>query len=230
MTKIVCISDTHLMHRLIEVPDGDIFIHSGDFLARGELHELSSFLDWLEQLPHKVKLMVPGNHDICIEGNKEVEKEFQKAGAHLLIDKEYTDPDSGLRFYGVPWTPDFFPDIWAFQYRDAGCTPEEIWAKVPDHTDILISHGPPYGVGDSIIPIGAPPLGSSSLRKRIEEIKGSLRHVVCGHIHGSYGMYCTDFTDPYGVEIINASICTEAYAPTNAPIVFNHTWETESCE
>jgi predicted phosphodiesterase len=30
--RIVCISDTHSMHRQIEVPEGDLLIHAGDCL------------------------------------------------------------------------------------------------------------------------------------------------------------------------------------------------------
>ena len=29
--RIVCISDTHELHRELSVPDGDLLIHSGDF-------------------------------------------------------------------------------------------------------------------------------------------------------------------------------------------------------
>ena len=83
----------------------------------------------------------------------------------------------------------------------------------------MVSHGPPYGCGDQITPIFSQHLGSKPMRDRIEELKGSLRYVVCGHIHGSYGRQCTDSTDPNGVEVINASINTEHYMPTNAPIV-----------
>ncbi|KKM07385.1 hypothetical protein LCGC14_1734480 [marine sediment metagenome] len=28
--KVVCIADTHGMHRQVEIPDGDIFIHALD--------------------------------------------------------------------------------------------------------------------------------------------------------------------------------------------------------
>lgn len=231
MTDIVCISDTHTYHKRVMVPAGDILVHAGDFCGRGDPLEVGHFLDWMESLPHKVKLVVPGNHDICVADDPEVRKEFKNSGIHLLIDEAYVHPDSGLKFYGVPWTPDFYPDTWSFQYCQAGCTPEEIWEKVPEETDILISHGPPHGCADQIIPTEGGLLGSSmltpkvhlgsqSMRDRIEDLKFlNLRHVICGHIHGSYGRYCTDHTDPYGVEVINAAINTEAYMPTNEAIV-----------
>lgn len=217
MTDIVCISDTHTYHKRVTVPEGDILVHAGDFCGRGDPLEVGHFLDWMESLPHETKIVVPGNHDICVADDPQVRIQFEYSGIHLLIDESVTV--AGLKFYGVPWTPDFFPDTWSFQHCQAGCTPEEIWAKVPEDTDILVSHGPPYGCGDQITPIFSQHLGSKPMRDRIEELKGSLRYVVCGHIHGSYGRQCTDSTDPNGVEVINASINTEHYMPTNAPIV-----------
>jgi len=34
--RIVCISDTHGQHAKLSVPDGDILIHAGDFMAFGD--------------------------------------------------------------------------------------------------------------------------------------------------------------------------------------------------
>lgn len=219
MTDIVCISDTHTYHKRVVVPAGDILVHAGDFCGRGDPLEVGSFLDWMEGLPHKLKLVVPGNHDICVYEDDYVRGEFKKSGIHLLIDEDYTDMKSGLTFYGVPWTPDFYPDTWAFQYCQAGCTPEEIWAKVPPGTDIIISHGPPHGCADQIA-LGAPHLGSTHMRDCIHDMKDTLLGVICGHIHGGYGHHSYDATDPDAVNIINASINTEAYTPTNKAIVW----------
>jgi Icc-related predicted phosphoesterase len=221
MTDIVCISDTHTYHKRVTVPEGDILVHAGDFCGAGNALEVGHFLDWMEALPHDVKIVVPGNHDICVMTDPLVRKQFEYSGIHLLIDEAYTDPASGLNFYGVPWTPDFFPDTWSFQYGQAGCAPEEIWAKVPDYTDILISHGPPYGCADQIIPHVNQNLGSKPMRDRIDVLGETmmLRYVICGHIHGSYGRHWTDPADPNRVEVINASINTEGYQPTNEPIV-----------
>lgn len=219
MTKIVCISDTHNYHKRVVVPDGDILVHAGDFCGRGDPLEVGHFLDWMEGLPHNLKLVVPGNHDICVYEDDYVRGEFKKSGIRLLIDEEHTDMRSGLTFYGVPWTPDFYPENWVYQYSQAGCTPEEIWAKVPDHTDIIISHGPPHGCADQIA-MGAPHLGSTHMRDCIHDRKDTLLGVICGHIHGGYGHHSYDATDPNAVNIINAAINTEGYTPTNAPIVW----------
>jgi Icc-related predicted phosphoesterase len=200
----------------VDVPPGDILVHAGDFCGRGDATEVSKFLDWMETLPHRTKIVVPGNHDICVEVSPPVRLEFEKSGIHLLIDASYTDKVSGLRFYGVPWTPDFYPDTWAFQYSKCGTTPTQLWNKVPVGTDVLISHGPPHGCADQIASGLSAHLGSSFLTKAIEEFSCFLRAVVCGHIHGGYGSHSL-----FGVPIINAAICTENYAPTNLPIVID---------
>jgi len=51
-------------------------------------------------------------------------------------------------------------------------------------------------------------------------MKDTLLGVICGHIHGGYGHRSYDATDPNAVNIINASINTESYTPTNKPIVW----------
>lgn len=51
--KVVCLSDTHGFHRYLKVPDGDILIHAGDFMAHGRAaKEVEDFNEWLGSLPH----------------------------------------------------------------------------------------------------------------------------------------------------------------------------------
>ena len=62
--RLVLISDTHELHRELDVPDGDILIHCGDIsMMSRSLAAIEDFDDWLGGLPHKVKLLVPGNHE-----------------------------------------------------------------------------------------------------------------------------------------------------------------------
>jgi len=216
MTDIVCISDTHTYHDRIEVPDGDILVHAGDFCGQGSIPEVSHFLDWMEKQPHETKIVVPGNHDICVEEESEVRKEFERSGIELLIDSDHMDVRSGLTFYGLPWTPDFYPDVWGFQHRDAPYPPERLWDEVPPFVDIIVTHGPPYGFADQIIPHVNQHLGCPVQAQRVLEMRSTLKGVICGHIHGGYGEQ-----DMAGVKLINASICTEGYQPTNPPIVWS---------
>lgn len=47
--RIVCMSDTHNLTRYIkfDIPDGDIFIHAGDFTKRGRVEEIQEFNNWI---------------------------------------------------------------------------------------------------------------------------------------------------------------------------------------
>ena len=67
--KLVCISDTHSMHRRIpEIPEGDVLIHSGDCLGAGTLDNLEDLNDWLGTLPHRHKIIIAGNRGAKVLG------------------------------------------------------------------------------------------------------------------------------------------------------------------
>jgi hypothetical protein len=60
LLKIICLSDTHELHRDVDVPDGDLLIHAGDitFFSRRP-SVLTDFNDWLGELPHLYKVVIP---------------------------------------------------------------------------------------------------------------------------------------------------------------------------
>lgn len=47
--RFVCMSDTHSLIRnlIFDVPDGDVFIHAGDFTKCGQKEEVMQFDNWL---------------------------------------------------------------------------------------------------------------------------------------------------------------------------------------
>lgn len=47
--RIVCMSDTHSLtpHIKFDIPDGDIFIHAGDFTKCGRKEEVIEFNAWI---------------------------------------------------------------------------------------------------------------------------------------------------------------------------------------
>jgi predicted phosphodiesterase len=67
--RIVAISDTHTMERNFQIPDGDVLVHCGDFTYKGRQEEITDFLDWFLDLPHKNKILIAGNHDVTLEKN-----------------------------------------------------------------------------------------------------------------------------------------------------------------
>lgn len=62
--KVVCVSDTHGLHDdALQVPDGDVFVHAGDFTDTGERSEVLAFNEFLGRLPHRYKIVIAGNHE-----------------------------------------------------------------------------------------------------------------------------------------------------------------------
>jgi len=118
------------------------------------------------------------------------------------------DADSSVKLYGSPWQPDF--NMWAFNLPRNGEEMKSRWDAIPKDTDILITHGPPFGHLD--IPGGqSVRVGCEMLRHRVDEIKPKIH--VFGHIHGSSGYYYNGHT-----HFINASVLDERYNYTNLPV------------
>lgn len=88
LVRIVYISDTHEFHRELDIPDGDILIHAGDFsFFCGALH--ADFSVWLGELPHRVKIVVPGNHEFLLEGDDQAARRL--SNETLLINRDVQD-------------------------------------------------------------------------------------------------------------------------------------------
>ncbi|WIA23365.1 hypothetical protein OEZ85_000128 [Tetradesmus obliquus] len=64
---IVCVSDTHCRLLQGQLPHGDILLHAGDFSNTGTLAEVQAFLHWLQQQPHRLKVVIAGNHDVSLD-------------------------------------------------------------------------------------------------------------------------------------------------------------------
>lgn len=203
--KIVCMSDSHMQHEHVTVPDGDIFIHSGDALGRGTVSETIRFNQWLGTLPHKHKIFVPGNHDELFEMNPEVAKELL-SNATVLIDESVQI--GGLKIYGSPWTPTFYD--WSFMKSDSELA--SVWEKIPNGLDILITHGPPYGILD--FNKSGNLCGSQTLYRAVADKQP--RFHIFGHIHQASGTLQHNSTT-----FINAAILNDWYNLVCEPKVFD---------
>jgi predicted phosphohydrolase len=67
MTRVVCTSDTHNRHKALTIPSGDVFIHAGDLTMSGDMKSIRAGFAWMQDLPHRRVLFVPGNHDFAFE-------------------------------------------------------------------------------------------------------------------------------------------------------------------
>lgn len=206
--RIVCISDTHSLHRKIpSIPDGDVLIHAGDCLGAGSLENVEDLNVWLGTLPHRHKIVIAGNHDWAFQ---EIPDQARAALSNAIYLEDSGVEIEGVRFWGSPWTPTFMD--WAFML-ERGQPLYDRWQKIPEDTDVLITHGPPKGVGDlATMGFKCQNVGCQDLLDRIDQL--CLKAHVFGHIHEGYGQYQRDKT-----HLINASTCTARYAATNPPVV-----------
>lgn len=180
--KLWHISDTHNNHWQIRPPDGiDIVVHSGDASNwkdpyRNEA-ELRGFIDWFATLPIPLKVFVPGNHDTSLEKGLITRDLIESRGIITLINEE--KEIGGLRFWGSPFTPRY--GDWSYM-KDRG-TINRIWDNIPEGLDVLVTHGPPYGVLDATYDHHnkVELVGCSALRKRINRVPP--RFMLFGHVH-----------------------------------------------
>lgn len=190
MSKIVLMSDSHNRHNEIDMPSGDILIHCGDFTNNGTEEELNNFYEWFKNLKFEHKILIPGNHDKNFYENSERFKNI----CHVLNDNLITI--NGLRIWGSGksiYTEGFIKGY--LQYTANEIT--EYWNNIPKDLDILITHGPPYGILDkNIFGINA---GDQILLSAITAKKP--KYHFFGHIHEGVGVLGSGETT-----CINASV------------------------
>ena len=127
--------------------------------------------------------MIPGNHEFPLEDDPRLREQF--TNATLLIDQ--AAQVAGLNVWGSPLTPLYGG---AFG-RVSDAARARVWASIPLYTDILITHGPPYGIldqeGDS-----RDHAGCAEFLEAVIRVKPRLH--VFGHIHGGCGVVRTERT------------------------------------
>jgi Icc-related predicted phosphoesterase len=213
--KVVAISDTHSYHRKVVIPEADVLVHAGDVTFRGELAIVEDFANWLKELPIKQKIVIFGNHEIGFQhGPKRAPaiKLLQDAGVIYLESSEVVI--DGIKFYGDPHQPWFHDWEWNLP---RGKALADKWKLIPNDTNVLITHGPPFGIMDQaprMNAVGYENVGCQDLFNRLSDLDKLQAHVF-GHIHEGYG------SRQIGPCLfVNAAVCTGNYNPSNPPIVF----------
>lgn len=194
MRNIWLISDTHERHDEIKVPKNiDMVIHAGDEANSSNpwvnFKSSLKFFEWFSNLDIEHKIFVPGNHSTAIF-NGFITEDFAPTVKFLIHDEIIID---GYKIFGSPYTPSFGKS-WAYM-KDRSKL-HDVWATIPEDTDILVTHGPPKGILDLCDDIDDHnqifQAGCKALRNRVEVIKPKVH--VFGHIHSSekfsnQGMY-----------------------------------------
>ena len=160
--RVVCCSDTHGNHRKIDIPNGDIFIHAGDFTRFGKLEDAVDFNNWLgeEEIfgDFKLKVVVNGNHESNAPWQDNIGQLLSNAiflkndwCEYTFAPRKYgTEMKNNIKIYGT----DFY---WPMKTRNP------YYERIPDDVDILICHAPVKGYVDGSH-------GCPTLLNRIKEI------------------------------------------------------------
>jgi len=214
--KITAISDLHGF--IPKLPEGDLLIVAGDLTARHSQEEFDDFLErYLYKQFYKKTVFIGGNHDSFFEKNPQ-----GYIGSVEYLENSGTS-FKGIKIWGSPWSLSFkgiHPECRAFTKM----TEDELndhWRLIPDDTEILVTHTPPYGILDMVEDIyegNRFHAGSTTLLRRIKELKKLKLHVF-GHIHEGFGT-CQSEEVP-GVHFYNASYVDRNYKPSNFPHTFN---------
>ena len=207
--RIVATSDTHGYQPPFS-DWGEVIVIAGDLTAFGQREDLQKFSRWIlrEAKQRKAIVFVAGNHDWVFQSDTRAINSFKKlwaeAGNIHYLEDSGVEID-GVKFWGSPWTPMFYN--WAFMRPDNEL--QEIWAKIPADTDVLITHGPPQGILD--LTRRGSKAGSQTLWDRVREIEPKVH--IFGHIHEAHGQVQQGRTRFY-----NVAFCDVDYAPVQPPV------------
>jgi len=226
--KIVAISDLH--GYLPEISqEANIMIIAGDISPlniqfdkpKMKIWLEIEFAYWIKSLPVDKVYLVAGNHDAYFQGINQIQLATFKQQCDfklVYLENNYVvhrhDGDE-FKIFGTPYCHIF--GNWPFMVSDNYM--EEKFKGIPDEVDIIISHDPPYGVGEVDCVLESTRWnndptqhkGNIPLRKRLEKIKYGW--LFCGHLHS--GRH--SFESFNGGQCVNVSLKDENYQPVYKP-------------
>lgn len=223
--RITVISDTHGMHYKLNpehLIGGDLIIHAGDVSNVGRREEIKMFLKWFSMLDqYKHKVFIAGNHDFFFEQyTKDIVYDVLNMYDGIVYLEDQMQIIDGLKIYGSPWQPEFHN--WAFNLPRNGSQLEMMWKQIPTNLDILVTHGPPYGILDTVRDQPGEYLGCEKLKEAMKHIRPAVH--TFGHIHDGYG---EGYYEKYKTHFINASVLNERYFVINKPVSFIYDTEAK---
>ena len=198
--KITAISDWHGDLNSVPVPESDVVCICGDMMAN---RYVEPYYKWMESLPTKKVLFIPGNHDIPLVDYTSVSSLEQ--GLIKVWDLRLGPITiEGITFAGFWWSychdaPEL-EQIWAYM------TP--YYEKIKKHVDeipacdVLVSHSPPRGILDLVG--GRRSVGAPGLFEKCVENK--TQFLFCGHIHEARGRH--DLNHGEGILSVLNVACT----------------------
>jgi predicted phosphodiesterase len=244
--RITHISDTHNKHNQLtaDLPGGDLIIHSGDISSIGRKSEIERFVRWFGNLPYTYKVFIAGNHDLSFESEVLYRKKEQYfdgtsdwdlpavdgkpewlvnmlsigLGGIIYLENESIDIE-GVKIWGSPYSARFGRE-WAFNI-DRGEDSREMWGTIPPDANIIVTHGPIFGVVDRTN--NNMNVGCEDLRETVMNLEPDFH--LCGHIHEARGYVQFGKT-----HCINGSNLSLSYEYKNKPITFDYNFETKEIQ
>uniref|UniRef100_A0A6U3TKS0 Calcineurin-like phosphoesterase domain-containing protein n=1 Tax=Ditylum brightwellii TaxID=49249 RepID=A0A6U3TKS0_9STRA len=168
--KVVHVSDTHNMHRFVQLPEqgGDLFLHTGDICANYHgkanvlVDQFQDFLSWLHDVVcpiFKKVVFIAGNHDIyldptskmCSSGEYKLARkcldDFLLCHANVSYLENASTHFCGLHIYGTPIMTCRKESMGKRYFSNAFEKPQAerllYWQMIPSDVDILLTHMPP---------------------------------------------------------------------------------------
>ena len=242
--KIAVISDFHGL--LPENIHCDLLLIAGDispFNIQGNKEKMkewiqTTFKEWVDNLDCDEVVMTPGNHDFIWEAmdSKTKRREFHNIFESKLIclwNESYIYPylEDGktkeVKIFGTPYCHiygnwPFMRHTWILQ---------EKFREIPDDINILLSHDPPFALGDTDVilkpkyPTQAhfSHLGNMDLKERVLNIidrkDSQLKYLFCGHIHSGDHTFKEWFGIKYANVCLMDEYCNELIYP---PLEFEY--------
>lgn len=218
--KVCAMSDLH--GDLPQIEECDLVLICGDIVSL----KCQSFSDsckkwykkvfkpWAEELPCNKVLFIAGNHERGVQGHEEEYYELfpKDSKVTFLFDDLYTYKQD-YKIYGTPWCTEF--GHWAYMADNEHL--KEIYSKIPEGLDILMTHDQPYGYGDILLQedcpwrdgqhIGNVPLAAEVIRKQP-------KYMFVGHLH-STDHSCINI---YNTKRYNVSLKDEDYIDIYKPL------------
>lgn len=219
--RIVCTSDTHFPFGRDLIPDGDVLIHAGDLMYRGDPGEWDSRLESFQMQPHKQKIYVPGNHDYYPFHYRGIARSTLRRDAGVKLDDGNDGvvslgKGSGLNMLAIPYITGL--PGWAYNVEEDWLTG---WLRRIDMSfitpNVVVSHSPPWRIRDAVSKYeGKDNYGSTALNKWFYSLERKPKLWICGHIHDSYGV-----EEIEGCTFANVAMCNEQYKQVNPAMVFD---------
>jgi len=210
LLKICAVSDLH-DNRII-IPKCNVLIIAGDISKKGNAFWFKEwFLPYLKDVKHTydVCLLVFGNHDDDIQLSDDYKEDIPD---YIKILNNQLFKYKGINFFGSPFTvqtPEIIDSMTAFDDDIL----EVFYRDIPEKTDVLITHMPPYGIGDTVINQNYH-LGSTTLLSRVWIVKPKIH--IFGHIHTG-----KKYTKVNGTKFYNVSVLDEKYQVAYKPTIIN---------